>query len=651
MPGKTLYRGTYSRHLAFYKTLFFLSAILFFPAFASAQTEEEMKMLRMYFKEDELVIAPTRTPKLLSQVAENMSIVTDEEIVAMNAHTLSEVLERVTGIYIDYSVNDFFKIGSLYIQGSDANVDEKRVLVLLDGMPWNFMSNGTPVTTTIPVGIIKRLEIIKGPASSVWGSSLGGVINIVTKDTTDTQVPSGMVSASYGERHSQDYNAEVSGKAGIVGYYLYTGRQDSDGFRYNRYFERDSLYGKIDVQLHKDVRFMLTGGYSDNNLNMEDSINDDTRTPRTDRASFTTGTLVASITDNLDIEASLYEIRQKFVLHIETLSGGELLYESNMTEKKQGGSVKLVYINHMHNAVLGWDISHGKLNQTDDYTGYGLGTFENQPGISKWAVFVNDTMSIGKFAITPGLRYDDNNISGDFTSPSIGATYKLGEKTILRASVAKGFNISPLSYTSGASLGYEPNPSLKPEKVWSYQTGAETLISEYLNARVVFFQHNVTDEMQTETNETTGNVFHTNTGETRRTGVELDMETVPFYNVSLKAGFSSLRRKILTDTPDKENVKSIYDYNITVKYNDMKSLSAQLAGNYTWWDNTDYPDDNPRYDKFIWDLNLTKKIFSTDRFGTEIFLTAHNIFNSSYYYWDLRKNPRRWVEAGARLEF
>ncbi|MBI5664681.1 MAG: TonB-dependent receptor [Nitrospirae bacterium] len=593
----------YPLHLSFLKKLFFLSAILFFPAVASAQTEDEMKMLRMYFKEDELVVAPTRSLKPISQVAENMSIVTADEIQAMNAHTLLEVLEHVPGIYINYAANDFFKNGSLFIQ----------------------------------------------PASSAWGSSLGGVINIVTKDIGDTLTPSGMVSASYGERQSQDYNAELSGKAGIVGYYLYAGRQDSDGLRYNRFFERDSLYGKIDVQFHQDVRFMLTAGYNDERHNEGDSSDDDTHGPTTDRASFTTGTLFASITDNLAIEASLYEFRQKFVLDLETLSTGELLYEANLTENKKGGSVKLVYINHMHNAVLGWDVSHGELDQTDDYPG--LGTFKSQPGISKWALFVNDTLSIGKLAVTPGLRYDENNISGDFTSPSLGATYKLGKKTILRASVAKGFNIPPLSYTSGASLGYEPNPSLKPETVWSYQTGAESLIGDYLNSRIVFFQHNVKDEMQLETDETTQISHHVNTGKTRRTGMELDMETIPFYNLSLKAGFSYLQRKLLSDDSDNP-VNTIYDYNIAVKYDDMKSLSAQLSGNYTWWDVTEDAEFyDPAYKTMIWDLDLVQKIFSTDRFSSKIFLTAHNLFNGSYYTWDISKNPRRWVEAGVRLEF
>jgi len=606
-----------------------------------------MKMLQMYFREDALVLSPTRSLKPISKVAENMSIVTAEEIEAMNAHTLTEVLERVTGVYIDYSTNDYFQNGSHYIQGSDINVDEKRVLVLLDSIPWNYISNGRPPTQSIPVGIIKRIEIVKGPASSSWGSSLGGVINIVTKDSGEKTVPSGSVSASYGERHSQDYNAELAGRTGAVGYYLHAGKQDSDGFRYNRYFEKDSLYGKFDILFAPSVKLLLTSGYINVNYNSMEDIDGDTTEPTLERAFFATATLSAALTDKLSVEASLFEIRQKFVLDLETLSTGDSLYISKRSEKKKGGGIKLTYMDHFHNAVLGWDISHGSLDQTDDYEGYGLGTFESQPGISKWAIFLNDTLSIGDLSVTPGIRYDENNISGDFTSPSLGATYRIGTKTLLRASVAKGFNVPPLSYTSGASYGYEPNPDLKPEKVVSYQAGAETLMFDYVKGRIALFQHNTKNEMQLDPTYT----FHENKGKTRRTGMELDMETVPFYKVSVKAGVSCLRREFLEDESD-NSVSRIYGYTISVKYDDLKALSAMISGNYTWWDITEDADYyNPAYKTMIWDLTIVQKIYSTDKFTSKIFLTAHNLFNGSYYTWDYVKNSRRWVEAGVKLEF
>jgi vitamin B12 transporter len=80
------------------------------------------------------------------------------------------------------------------------------------------------------VGIIDRIEVIKGPASSAWGSSLGGLINIITKAAGTTRTPSGALQVSYGEAGSLDAGAHLSGKTGPLGYFLFAGRQESADF-------------------------------------------------------------------------------------------------------------------------------------------------------------------------------------------------------------------------------------------------------------------------------------------------------------------------------------------------------------------------------------------------------------------------------------
>lgn len=103
------------------------------------------------------------------------------------------------------------------------------------------------------------------------------------------------------------------------------------------------------------------------------------------------------------------------------------------------------------------DISHGSLEQTLDAGPFlqSIGapvTTTTNPSIDKWAVFANDSIVLGKFSITPGIRYDHNDVTGSFTSPSLGATYRLGEHTIIRLAVSRGFTIPPLSSTSGGGV-------------------------------------------------------------------------------------------------------------------------------------------------------------------------------------------------------
>jgi vitamin B12 transporter len=252
----------YASYLIFLSLIF---VILFFYPSVSAQSaegsfrEEEMQILRMFYKEKDLVVTPTRTPKPISQVAENITVITAKDIENMNAHTVAEVLERVNGIFVDFGGHDFGSTSLLHIQGSE----DRHVLVLLDGVPWNFLNGGNAETNSIPVRIIQRIEVIKGPASSAWGSSLGGVINIVTKNIGNADNLAGSISASYGERSTQDYSAEISGKAGAVGYYLFVGRQDSNGLRNDRYFENNSFYSRFNIPISTDVKFDFTMGYSE----------------------------------------------------------------------------------------------------------------------------------------------------------------------------------------------------------------------------------------------------------------------------------------------------------------------------------------------------------------------------------------------------
>src|SRR4030043_2145124 len=79
----------------------FVLFFFFFYHSAYAQIEEEMKILQMFYKEEELVVTPTRYPKPISQVAENIKIITAEQIESMNAHTLTDVLNTIPGIQVD----------------------------------------------------------------------------------------------------------------------------------------------------------------------------------------------------------------------------------------------------------------------------------------------------------------------------------------------------------------------------------------------------------------------------------------------------------------------------------------------------------------------------------------------------------------------
>ncbi|MBI5558836.1 MAG: TonB-dependent receptor [Deltaproteobacteria bacterium] len=182
------------------------------PLLAADQPPTESELTALYFDSEDTEQTTTRAPKLLSQVAENVTIVTADEIAAMRAHTLAEVLERQPGVFTSFATHDFLSDDFEPLLGAS----EHHTLVLLDGVRVNLNSGGDARTNFIPLTIIKRIEIIKGAASAAWGSALGGVINIITKDGGKSPVPTGSVSASYGEGRSRDVAADMAGQAAGV---------------------------------------------------------------------------------------------------------------------------------------------------------------------------------------------------------------------------------------------------------------------------------------------------------------------------------------------------------------------------------------------------------------------------------------------------
>lgn len=615
-----------------------VAAIPYLDARVSAQTEEEMNILQMIYKEKDLVVTPTRSAKPISQVAENVTVITAEEIEAINAHTLTDVLYHVTGVQMDIRGGPGSAANAL-IQGSDP----RHVQVMVDGVSLNNLSDNVADVSAIPVQQIERVEIVKGPASSAWGSSLGGIINIITKSPDPDRRFGGTASATIGERTTGDFRMDAAGTVGSLGYYLYGGGLTSDGLTPGTPYDAGNLYTKLQWSATEQPRLQFSlaydkGGRGDGqvppaNLAFGDNF----------ERFFSTLALTHAFSDtvSLDISGRISKKRQNFFQN--QLSSGAELSRSTFDDLTPGGSAKLAWRSGMHNLLAGFDYDYGMLESDAIRDG--------KQHLEKWALFANDTLTLGKFSVTPGIRYDWTSSNGDFVSPSLGVTYTPMEQTILRAYVARGFSIPPLSFTFGSppssGISFLANPGLMVEKVWSYSVGVETALFSYLWLKTTGFLHDIRDVITTQ--QTSATAFTAvNSGKQRRQGVEVELKTIPLYNTSLMAGLTFIDvRDLETDQQIRNFPRHTYD--LGVDYNDSDSLRGALRGHYVWW-NAD-ASANAKYTAMIWDLNLARKLMEKDTTTSEVFFTAHNLFNGAQYLFGFFPNPRRWFEGGLRCRF
>ncbi|MBF0563899.1 MAG: TonB-dependent receptor [Nitrospirae bacterium] len=599
-----------------------------------ARNDGEEMMLTMYYGKDATVITPTRYLKPVSQVAENISVVTSDMIRVMNAHTVAEALNGVTGVQMDLR-QTFGNLSDISLQGSDP----RHVRVMIDGVTLNLLESGFSQIGDMPVQNIEKIEVIKGPASSSWGSSLGGVINIITKSGYPTTKVGGTLMTSYGERNSGDYRADAGGKISNFEYYIYGGHLGTNGFYPKSAFSDNSFYTKEKLDLTDKINVTYTLGYNKSEKGEGAYPSLDFFGDSWYHDLFTTLTLNGSFIDQLTFSLGGRYNNQLVSYKYYTLASSTLISEGTAKDNSKGATATLTWTPENHTVILGGEYDDGELNAS---------ALNGVKSLRKAALFANDTMSLIKNVyITPGLRFDQVNTGGSFYSPSLGVAYNPVEDFTFRATAAKGFNVPPLGEVYATGLFYVPNPGLKVEKVTSYQAGIETTLLKYAWLKLSFFRHEVADGLAhiRISDQPLLNTY-VNHDKLRRQGLEVEMETFPVYNLSLNAGYALMDGEdMLTHTRLYESIRHTIDAGL--RYN-KNSLMAYLYCHYLVWDNI--PSVVSYADRaFVFNLNVIKKFYENKRLSAEAFLTGHNIFNASQYF--ANPNARRWVEGGVRFNF
>jgi len=181
----------------------------------------------------EVVNIATKTAKSIDGVAASVEVVTQKEIEQMGAESLKEIIDKTPGINVQYgtfpSASSKSK-SSISIRGMSAN----GTLFLVDGRRVAGEVANPYDLDRIPASIIQRIEIVKGPMSSLYGAdAVGGVINIITKRPTDDfKIDAG---ARYGVNEDGDaqninLNLSLQGKNNDFGYSAYAGYTTTDPY-------------------------------------------------------------------------------------------------------------------------------------------------------------------------------------------------------------------------------------------------------------------------------------------------------------------------------------------------------------------------------------------------------------------------------------
>ncbi|MBW2023119.1 MAG: TonB-dependent receptor, partial [Deltaproteobacteria bacterium] len=156
---------------------------------------------------EKIVVTATKTEKTLEDVPGSVTVIDKEEMKKKNIETVDDVLNSLSGLFVKRSKRLMDSTTSVRMRGF---AGDEYTLVLIDGQPLNDAYTGGVEWGALPVENIERIEVIRGPASALYGgNAMGGVINIITKTPQKLELEA---SGGYGTHDTYRYRLSAGNR-------------------------------------------------------------------------------------------------------------------------------------------------------------------------------------------------------------------------------------------------------------------------------------------------------------------------------------------------------------------------------------------------------------------------------------------------------
>ncbi|HWK58437.1 MAG TPA: TonB-dependent receptor [Parapedobacter sp.] len=380
---------------------------------------------------DEVVVTATRTDKKIEELPIPITTISAREIQNPGIVRLNEILAEQTGLAL---VGDHGT--GVQMQGFDA----QYTMILIDGEPLIGRTSGTLELSRITMANIDRIEIVKGPSSSLYGSeAMAGVINIITK--TPPKGVSAGIATRYGTNQSADisvdgaYRSEKLTVSGLVNRFSNQGYSlmPESGFQTVAPFAAYTASGKVGYQFSDKTAFNVSLRYYDNSQDDRYGIEDRVVSGSGLQRDFSIfPSLTHRFSDSHTSMLRLYRATYNTESSIRYEDTEELYDETYFDQGFTRGEFQHDY-RMKPNLVFTGGI--GYQQETVEATRYD----EKKRFNSSYGYIQADWKPIDRLNIIAGGRYDMHNVYKSQFSPKVAASYKLHEKFTVLASASRGY--------------------------------------------------------------------------------------------------------------------------------------------------------------------------------------------------------------------
>ncbi|MBX9783935.1 MAG: TonB-dependent receptor [Chitinophagaceae bacterium] len=542
---------------------------------------------------DEIVITATRTERKLGNVAIPTQIVSQKIIRASGSLRLNDILQEQTGIFITSGSGSGAVGGGVFGNGIQLQgLSPDHTMILLDGEPLIGRQGGVMDLSRFAIGNIKKIEIVKGPSSSLYGSeAMGGVINIITEPLQGKQFNAGIRSGSF--MNTDVYaSGNYSGKKTAV--YFFANRNSSNGYELDKStLEKtlDPFYNytghiKFSYRFSPKTKLIVNNRYfhsfqesfyainsSKINTGGNGQTNDITINP----------VLTHKFSNKVSSQMRFLVNEFRFTQKLDSLSNNKQYYYDDFRQGFYRAENQTdIELNTNNTLTLGG----GYTLQTVNTTRYR----EKKEQHLYYGFIQNEWRGIKNLIVIGGLRYDYNTAFKARLSPKLAINYKLNEKIKFNASYGAGFKAPDfrqlyLSFVNNAAEGYSiygasefsmerlqlqkqqgliaqilpaafQITTLKPEVSRGFNFGFQITPLQKFRAEVNFFRNdvdNLINYLPVAANANGTSVFsYVNINRAFTQGVEVNASYQLFKKINISGGYQFL------ETADKtilENIK------------------------------------------------------------------------------------------------
>ena len=480
---------------------------------------------------------------------------------------------RVPGLYVtERGVTGFGvatgSAGQITIRGIGGN-PTTGVLMLIDGHPQFMGLMGHPLPDSYVASDVERVEVIRGPASILYGSNaMGGVINIITRKQASEGV-FGNAQLLYGSYNTWKQAASVGMKKNRFSTFVSLNHDKTDGHRPNSDFEIVNGYVKMGYEINEHIK--AAADLSLAKFNAMDPGPDTLKALPGSRIDITRGYLALSVTNDFEKVAGGIKLYNNFGehtisdgFHSTDINNGINLYQ---TLKLAAGS----------NLSFGADLAKygGRAENTKAMNGNGItfaDTTVHEEGIY---AFMQQTL-FGDLTLNGGMRLQNNSKYGSQWIPSAGLAWQVAPLTTWRDSFSKGFR----SPTIRELYMFNHNPDLQPEKIFSYETGvSQNFLQNKLKVEVTGYLVKGDNLIVTGA---MGNLY--NTGKIDNKGLELSLTARPAQHLEFLLSYSYINMEVPVFATPKNNLFLSGTYHwqkfrLNCSFQQISDLNNDATGN------------------------------------------------------------------------